>query len=37
MLSTDKTDFTDEDMNEFEIHCSPFFHRPLLIAFREAF
>jgi len=33
----DQKDLSDEDYDDFKSHCNPFFSKPLLEAFREAF
>lgn len=34
---TDKQAVTDADIEDFDSHCHPFYQRPLLDAFHEAF
>lgn len=37
LLLADQKDLSDEDYDDFKSHCNPFFSKPLLEAFREAF
>ena len=37
LLSADRQDLSDGDYDDFKSHCNPFFSKPLLEAFREAF